>query len=103
MFKVDVFVPGDSDRLSQQQLSRRLPEKLSPDSDSIVYVATAEDTLLAKLNWYRKGHQVSDRQWADVLGIIRLQGPRLDRVYLEHWAKELELGQLLNQALDEAL
>jgi hypothetical protein len=101
MFKVDVFVPSDSDRLSQQQLIRHLPEKLSPDSDAIVYMATAEDTLLAKLIWYRKGHQVSDRQWADVLGIIRLQGERLDLVYLEDWAAQLGLTELLNQALDE--
>lgn len=101
MFKVDVFVPSDSDRLSQQQLNRHLPEKLSPDSDAIVYMATAEDTLLAKLIWYRKGHQVSDRQWADVLGIIRLQGERLDLVYLEDWAAQLGLTELLNRALDE--
>ena len=102
MFKVDVFVPSDSDRLSQQQLSRQLPEKLTPDSDAIVYVATAEDTLLAKLIWYRKGHEVSDRQWADVLGIIRLQGERLDRAYLEDWAEQLGIKELLNRALDEA-
>lgn len=103
MFKVDVYVPGDSDRLSQQQLLRHLPEKISPDSDEIVYFATAEDTLLAKLVWYRKGHQTSDRQWADVLGIIRLQGERLDRAYLEGWAEELEIKELLNQALAQAL
>lgn len=102
MFKVDVFVPSDSDRLSQQQLIRHVPEKLSPDSDAIVYLATAEDTLLAKLVWYRKGHGISDRQWADVLGIIRLQGERLDRTYLQRWAEELELQELLNRALDEA-
>jgi hypothetical protein len=103
MFKVDVFVPSDSDLLSQQQLSRHLPEKVSPDSDAIVYLATAEDTLLAKLIWYRKGNQVSDRQWADVLGIIRLQGARLDLVYLEDWATRLDLTELLNRARDEAV
>jgi hypothetical protein len=103
MFKVDVFVPSDSDLLSQQQLSRHLPEKVSPDSDAIVYLATAEDTLLAKLIWYRKDNQVSDRQWADVLGIIRLQGARLDLVYLEDWATRLDLTELLNRARDEAV
>jgi len=102
IFKVDVFVPSDSDLLSQQQLSRHLPEKLSPDSDAIVYVATAEDTLLAKLIWYGKGDRLSDRQWADVVGIIRLQGDRLDQVYLEDWAAKLGLTELLFQALDEA-
>jgi hypothetical protein len=102
MFKVDVFVPSDSDLLSKQQLNRHLPERLSPDSDAIVFMATAEDTVLAKLIWYRKGDQVSDRQWADVLGIIRLQGERLDRVYLRDWAAQLGLTELLNHALDES-
>ena len=101
MFKVDIFVPSDSDRLSQQQLLRQLPEKLSPKSDAMIHLATAEDTLLAKLVWYRKGNAVSDRQWADVLGIIRLQGERLDRIYLEDWAEELGLTDLLHRALDE--
>lgn len=103
MFKVDVFVPADSDRLSQQQLDRQLPEKVSPDSDAIVYVATAEDTLLAKLVWYLKGHRASDRQWSDVLGIIKLQGQQLDRIYLDHWAAQLGIKELLDQAIDEAL
>jgi hypothetical protein len=102
MFKVDVFVPSDSDLLSQQQLSRHLPERISPDSDAVVYLATAEDTLLAKLIWYRKGNQVSDRQWADVLGIIMLQGERLDLVYLEDWAAKVDLTELLDRAFDEA-
>jgi predicted nucleotidyltransferase len=102
MFKVDVFVPSDSDLLSHQQLSRQLPEKLSSGSEDVVYVATAEDTLLAKLIWYQKGQQVSDRQWADVLGIIRVQGKSLDRVYLKDWAERLGLTKLLNQAFVEA-
>ena len=103
MFKVDVFVPSDSDHLSHQQLMRHLPERLSPDSEATVYLATAEDTLLAKLVWYRKGDQVSDRQWTDVLGIIRLQGEHLDREYLENWAGQLGLTELLSKAISEAL
>jgi hypothetical protein len=67
-----------------------------------VTVSSAEDTVLRKLEWYKIGGQVSERQWLDVLGVLRIQGERLDRDYLEYWAEELELADLLERALAEA-
>jgi hypothetical protein len=58
--------------------------------------------VLAKLQWYREGGGVSDRQWTDVLGVLKVQGATLDRAYLEAWARELGLTGLLRRALDEA-
>ncbi len=52
--------------------------------------------------WYRLGHEVSDRQWNDILGVIRTQGDRLDRGYLRQWASELEVSDLLERALQAA-
>lgn len=52
-------------------------------------VSSAEDTVLAKLHWFRAGGETSDRQWSDILGIIRTQGSRLDRSYLDEWAAKL--------------
>ncbi|MBI5853307.1 MAG: hypothetical protein HZB39_20045 [Planctomycetes bacterium] len=49
---------------------------------------------MSKLEWYRKGGEVSDRQWRDVLGLVRLQGATLDRVYLDRWTAALGLGDL---------
>jgi hypothetical protein len=101
VFKIDVFVPRSGD-FSQQQLTRRQPANLSPDVSQIVYVATAEDTILAKLKWYRSGKEISNTQWTDVLGVIGAQGKDLDLGYLRAWAGELGVGDLLDKILDEA-
>jgi hypothetical protein len=58
--------------------------------------------VLAKLQWYRAGGGVSDRQWTDVLGVLKVQGATLDRAYLEEWARELGLMELLRRELSDA-
>jgi hypothetical protein len=65
-------------------------------------VATLEDTLLAKLDWYRRGGEVSERHWRDVLGIMMVLGNKLDFAYLQQWAKELKVSDLLKRAFSEA-
>jgi len=67
-----------------------------------VRVATAEDVVLQKLRWYRLGDCVSDRQWRDVVGVLKLRGQELDARYMDRWARELELADLLNEARREA-
>jgi hypothetical protein len=67
-----------------------------------LYVATAEDTVLAKLVWYRLGDGMSDRQWRDILGVLSVQGEKLDTDYLHDSAAELQVDDLLNRALGEA-
>lgn len=62
----------------------------------------AEVTVLAKLDWYRKGGEVSDRRWRDLRGVLKVQADALDQEYLEHWAKELGVADLLRRALGEA-
>ena len=98
-FKVDVFVakPRAFDR---SQLARRLLVQLSQDPARHAYVTTAEDIVLAKLEWYRAGGEVSDRQWRDVLGVLRVQGDRLDQEYLRLGADELGLADLLDRAIE---
>ena len=64
--------------------------------------STAEDTLLAKLRWYRQGNEMSERQGRDVLGILRVAGQDLDRSYLSRWAAELGVADLLDRALGDA-
>lgn len=57
------------------------------------WVATAEDTILHKLHWNRI--QPSERQLGDAAGIWAVQGPDLDRAYLERWARDLEVSRTL--------
>ena len=64
-----------------------------------VFVKSAEDTRLRKLQRYRFGGEVSDRQWSDVTGIVRTQGERLDREYLRRWSETLGVDDLLAPAM----
>jgi hypothetical protein len=100
-FKVDVFILK-ARPFEQTQLSRRVEQVISVEPERKAYVSTAEDTILAKLEWYRLGGEVSERQWRDVLGVMAVQGDRLDLVYLRRWATDLEVGALLERALGES-
>jgi hypothetical protein len=60
--------------------------------DVELHVATPEDSILSKLEWAKAGE--SERQLRDVREIVKLQGDRLDRVYVEHWVRELGLEEL---------
>ena len=101
VFKVDIFIPK-SDEFSRKQIERRELKKLAPDVEQTVYVATAEDTVLAKLRWYDSGGRVSTTQWNDVLGIIGGSSSKLDLTYLQDWAHKLHVTELLDQAFKEA-
>ena len=100
-FKVDVFVAKETE-FEKAQFERRELKNIGNDSPQEVYVATAEDTILAKLDWYRRGNEVSDQQWRDIKGVIKVQGDRLDMEYLNRWARELGVSDLLERALVES-
>ena len=99
-FKVDVFIPKQRE-FDQMQLDHREKSIVARNPERSVFVTSAEDVILAKLEWYRMGEEVSDRQWRDILGVMRIQFTQLDFHYLEQWAKALKVEDLLARARKE--
>jgi hypothetical protein len=98
MFKVDIFLPK-ARKFDRDQMRHRRQYVVATEPERTAYVASPEDTILAKLEWYHLGGEVSDRQWRDILGVIQIQGDRLDVVYLHQGAAELRVADLLKRAL----
>ena len=100
MFKVDVFIPRPHPFL-QSQLARAQRQTFTFETEVSAKFASPEDTILSKLEWYRLGGEVSDRQWRDVLGVLKTRAGELDLDYLRKWADELKIGDLLERILKE--
>jgi hypothetical protein len=100
MFKVDVFIPHPRAYL-QSQLTRAQRQSFTFETEVSAKFASPEDTILSKLEWYRMGGEVSERQWRDVLGVVKTRSEQLDITYMRTWAKELGVGDLLERALNE--
>jgi hypothetical protein len=58
--------------------------------------------VLLKLDWFRAGGESSERQWSDVQGVLKVSAGEIDREYLQRWAAELGIGDLVERALTEA-
>jgi hypothetical protein len=91
-FKVDLIV-CKARAFSAEELRRRQPSTLAGRE---LHFATPEDTLLTKLEWALLGS--SERQYGDALGILQVQSGRLDWEYLERWADDLGVRDLLERA-----
>ena len=98
MMKVDVFV-FNGDPLSQEEMRRKVSVPLR---NAAIWFASAEDIVLQKLDWYRKGDGISERQWKDAVGVIAVQGARFDREYARRWAGQMGLAELLERAIAAA-
>jgi hypothetical protein len=101
MFKVDIFVLKQ-DAASQEEMTRRELFQISDAPPHHLFLASAEDVILHKLYWYQLGEGVSDRQWRDVLGVLRVQHGRLDYAYLAMGAERRKVSELLERALQDA-
>ena len=100
MFKVDIF-PAKNRAYDHSQFKRRSAYMLAEDPQRQAYVASPEDNILSKLEWYRLGGEISDRQWQDVLNVLKIQGDRIDREYLVHWAEALGVSDLLARVFEQ--
>jgi hypothetical protein len=100
MFKVDVFILKQRP-FDVNQMQRRISQSVGDAPEDQAYFSTAEDIILAKMEWFRAGGETSERQWRDILGVLDLQGDRLDFDYLQKWAARLGILDLLQKAILE--
>lgn len=100
-FKIDLFVKGDRP-FDESELARSVLADLPGATGRKVPIKSAEDTILRKLDWFARGGRTSERQWTDILGILKAQRGRLDEVYLCRWAEELGVAELLARAFGES-
>ncbi len=56
-----------------------------------VFVASAEDVVLAKLEWAKLAH--SGRQIEDAASVLRIQGTKLNTSYINQWVAQLGLDE----------
>jgi hypothetical protein len=101
MVKVDVFVLRERP-YDQEAFRRTRRDTLAEESRREFCLSSPEDVILNKLAWFRMGGEVSERQWNDVIGVLRVQANALDVPYLTHWAAVLGLADLLERAFREA-
>jgi hypothetical protein len=97
MIKVDVFVLKHTP-YDRTAFDRASTIRLDEEEDRLFSLASPEDVILHKLMWFRMGGEVADRQWRDVIGVLRVQAERLDWAYLEKWAMEIGVSDLLERA-----
>jgi hypothetical protein len=101
MFKVDLFVPRDRP-FDREAAGRARLDAIDDAPDApMVPIASAEDIVLTKLEWFRRGGETSERQWWDVVGVLKVRHDA-DRAYLRRWAVSLGVSDLLERAFADA-
>jgi hypothetical protein len=84
----------------RSKMERRRLEAIGLDESERFWLASPEDVILAKLLW--GGQSQSEKQWRDVLGVLKVQGDSLDFAYLTQWAARLDLTALVQRAIAAA-
>jgi len=96
--KIDVHVVPRSG-IHKEEIERGRWQRLGPGYPDEIRIATPEDLVLQKLRWYLDAGGVSEKQWRDVLGILKARGHSLDLVYIRRWAPVLGIVEVLDRAL----
>lgn len=102
MLKMAFFISQDL-AFDLKSFERKTQNNLDESDESIkIYLSSAEDIILSKLNWFNLSNQTSEKQWQDIMGVIKVQKNNLDKEYLKHWAIQLDLFSLLQKAFEQS-
>ena len=101
-FKIDFFIKGTAP-FDDEELRRSIRQEVGDERGRAVLLKSPEDTILRKLEWFRRGGEVSERQWQDVLSILAAARGQLDENHLDRWAVELAIADLLDRARKEVV
>ena len=85
--KLDVIVAGLSE-FDRSQLSRGIRLSIAPDCEAVF--ASPEDVILKKLEYFREGG--SEKHLRDIVGVLKVQGEKIDHAYLKDWIARLDLA-----------
>ena len=96
LLNADLMINGNSE-FDRSKLSRRQLISISFDENEMFWLISPEDLILAKLQWGSRSQ--SEKQWRDILGVMKVQGKNLNRSYLLQWAMAIGLETRLNDAL----
>ncbi|MEG5140457.1 MULTISPECIES: hypothetical protein [unclassified Microcoleus] len=94
------IVLNSQTEFDHSKMARRRLEALDEAGVEQFWIASPEDIILAKLLWWQQSQ--SQKQWNDVLGILKVQAEHLERGYLTNWAQQLGLIDDLNLAFTES-
>jgi hypothetical protein len=101
MMKIDIFV------LKKREFDREAFKRKKLDVQDIegsrfeYFISSPEDIILSKLEWFKMGGEVSERQWRDIIGVLKVQENNLDMEYLQKWIDRLNLSELWERLLEE--
>lgn len=100
--KAKFFVMSNDDPFSVSVMKRRQLHVASAGPERGIYIYSAEDIIIQKLCFYKQNGAVFKTQWKDVLGVVKVQGDRLNFHYLSEWGECLKVADLLAQALQQS-
>lgn len=100
MIKIDIFTFQDTEYQNEAFQRKKLDS--FPEEKGKFFFGSPEDTVINKLDWYKQGNMVSERQWSDIIGILKVQHKLLDFNYLKKWTGLLNLNDLLLKAFRDA-
>ena len=101
MMKIDIFVLKKREFDREAFKRKRLDVRDVDGSKFEYYISSPEDIILSKLEWFKMGGEVSERQWRDIIGVLKVQGNNLEMEYLQKWINHLNLSDLWKRLLDE--